>query len=269
MPCDRAATLAAQQPNFLTSGATAAAADIRAIGWTSDVQTADQASFSFKVQLKPQAGVAGHLDGVAQFYDGGEPWRTVLAPVVTVKPPVVYNTPVTETFPAAQDAFIDGGLPNSNYGGWGQLFVRSDDLVRALYQFDLSSINALYPVDKATLAVYVDGFSGGGSPAKLQAFDITTAWNQSAVTWKLPWTVPGGDAGAATGNAAISSTSVGQWVELDVTELAKQWVLHPSTNNGALLRAVNGAAFASFGLASSEYFVPGKEPALTITYGLP
>ncbi len=185
----------------------------------------------------------------------------------TVTVPQVYDVPETQTFPAAQDSFIDGGLPNSNYGGWGQLFVRSDDLVRSLYQFDLSSVNPLYPVTKATLYLWVDAFSGGGSPAELHAFELTTPWNESTVTWKTPWSLAGGDfTGAAAGTTPIVKEDVGTWKQIDVTALAQKWVADPAANKGVVIRLRNFTSFTGYRLTSSEYWVPANLPKLEVTY---
>ncbi len=71
------------------------------------------------------------------------------------------------------------------------------------------------------------------------------------------------------GQASISKMDVGKWVEVDVTPLVAQWVADPASNNGVLLRAVMGAAYSTFRLASSEYYSPDKAPRLVVEYAIP
>ncbi|PKO23826.1 MAG: hypothetical protein CVU38_02180, partial [Chloroflexi bacterium HGW-Chloroflexi-1] len=86
-----------------------------------------------------------------------------------------YTTPVTETFLASGDTFIAQGLPADNYGRWAFLYVGAKDALRSLVQFDFSAINPAYPVDQATLWVYVDAFSGADKAAEYR-LDSSDYW---------------------------------------------------------------------------------------------
>jgi len=176
----------------------------------------------------------------------------------------------TVDLPAVADSTLSKGEANTNFGTWAQLYVGGGDSLRTVFKFDLSSIGSIYPVQSAKLHVYVDGFGSTGQPHTLAAYGMETPWVENTVTWKTPWTTPGGDfATPEVGTAPISSADVGKWVTVDVTSLAAGWVANPAMNNGVLLRAINGAAFAKFRLASREYWTPSQRPYLEVTYGVP
>ena len=144
------------------------------------------------------------------------------------------------------------------------------DTLRSVLKFDTSSIASTYPVQSAMLHVYVDGYGSTGQPHTLAAYGLNTPWAESTVTWKTPWTTPGGDfMMPEAGSAPISSADAGKWITVDVTSLAAQWVADPAMNNGVLLRAINGVAYAKFRFASREYWTPAYRPWLEVTYGMP
>ena len=176
----------------------------------------------------------------------------------------------TKTLAATADSYLAAGFPTTNYGAEPFMFIGGNDALRDVVKFDASTINPIYPVQSAKLRLYVDAFGSTGQQHTLQAFGADTSWAESSVTWAAPWTMPGGDYGALVASTALSAANVGGWVELDVTELAKHWVMHPTTMNmGVLLKAVDGQAYATFRFASSEYWDATKLPQLVVTYGVP
>jgi|GEM_PF-399915 len=181
-----------------------------------------------------------------------------------------FNTPVTETFPATADTYIHNGLRTTNFGTSTFLYVGGNDVSRSLIQFDLSSIVQNYPVDKAELSVYVDAFSGGGSVADLQAFEVTTAWDETTATWKVPWTTDGGDFVATPmGTVSIVKTDVGTWKKIDITPLVQKWVADPAGNHGVMLRLLNQTSFTVYRLTSRQYWYPQFGPMLEVSYRKP
>ena len=197
--------------------------------------------------------------------------RVIGAVGVTIAPATpIYVKPVTQNFTAAADAYLAAGQPAVNFGGWPFTYADAGDILRTAVRFNLGSIAADYPVDKATLAVYVDAFSGGGTTADLKVYGLNKAWVENTVTWQTPWTVAGGDFSAtATASAAVSAASVGQWVTFDVTPLAQQWVANPAANYGALLRLQNPTSYTTFRMSSREYWFPDKAPKLEVQYRTP
>ncbi|MCX6030197.1 MAG: S8 family serine peptidase [Chloroflexi bacterium] len=197
--------------------------------------------------------------------------RVIGAVGITIAPSQpVYVNPVTKTFAAAADTYLAAGQPTTNFGNWAFLYTGADDIVRSVVQFNLGSINVLYPVDKATLSLYVDAFSGGGTGADLKVYGLNKAWAENTATWWTPWVVAGGDfAATATATTPISSASVGQWVQFDVTPLAQQWVANPAANYGALLRVQNPISYTVFRMGSREYWLTDKTPKIEVQYRTP
>ncbi len=208
---------------------------------------------------------------------GGEAFGLILAgppgaPGALSIPVYLHNITTgdaTATFAAAGDALIHAGMKTTNFGAGHFLYVGGSDINRSVLRFDVSSIPAANPVLSAKVKVYVDAYGGGGSPADLAAYKLTTAWNEATVTWKTPWTTQGGDFDAAAVTKPIVKTDVGTWKEFDITPWVQQWVANPATNNGILLRLINEGSFTTYRLPSSEHWIPAEAPVLTVEYGVP
>ncbi len=183
------------------------------------------------------------------------------------------NTPplttVTKAFPAAADTTLwqwQAGIPQ---GSWAQLYVGANDSQRMAFKFDLSAVPTVGTVDKALLKLYIHSYTGGGSPANLQAFEITTPWQEASATWNTPWTKKGGDfVETPAGSVSISKTDTGKMVAIDITALAQKWVANPGANNGALVRLIE-TSFTKYRVASREFWVPDAQPVLEMTYTAP
>jgi len=265
MPCSAAAAAMAEGAPALAQAVDASSA--QAVGLTGSVPTAGQAGFSFQVKVK---ALSGALSQSVELYDGGAAWKTLQAADVTVTPPTEFPNTVTATFVPTDDSYIAKGLPNNNYGGMPLMYVGANDILRSLLKFDLAGIDPVFPVDSAVLRVYVNAYSGGGSPADLQAFRVMTPWAEDTVTWKAPWSIAGGDYIApAAGSTAIVKTDVGTWKELDVTALVQQWTANPGSNLGLLLRLQNPTSYTIYRLATCEYWFSQFTPQLVVTYRTP
>lgn len=208
---------------------------------------------------------------------GGEAFGQILAgppgaPAALSIPVRLHNVTAgveSQDFAAAQDALIHGGMKTTNYGAAKYLHVGGNDYNRSVLSFDVSGIPVTYPVVSAKLKVYVDAYSGGGSAADLAAYALSTGWNEATVTWKTPWTQPGGDFAPTAVSTPILKTDVGAWKEFDVTPWVQQWVSDATTNHGVLLRLINQTSFTVYRLPSSEYWDPAYAPVLSVTYGVP
>ncbi|MCD6291351.1 MAG: DNRLRE domain-containing protein, partial [Anaerolineae bacterium] len=179
------------------------------------------------------------------------------------------TTPMSMDVPVSADTYMHSGEPDTNFGDYPKLRVGRNDTLRSVLWADVSSIPAPYPVDHATLHVWVDSFAGGGSPHELTAHKVLSAWDEATATWNTPWSTPGGDYDpTAVGSTTISAADTGKWVTIDVTSLVQQWVADPSTNLGLLLRAT-GESVTHFNLASSEYWDSSVRPYIHIEYRAP
>ena len=186
--------------------------------------------------------------------------KTVVAPLVTA----------TQTFADAKDTYLAAGQPTTNFGNLAFIYAGANDTVRSVIGFDLSALQSWYPVDKATLSVYIESYSGGGSSAQLAVYEVTAGWAENTATWKTPWTVPGGDyLAAAVASMPIDKTAVGTWKKFDVTPLVQKWVANPAANQGAIMRLVNATSWTVYRLPSREYWIPADMPKLEVTYRKP
>lgn len=183
------------------------------------------------------------------------------------------NTPpletLTDTFIVSADTHISKGQPTVAFGAWPQMYIGANDGLRGLMSFNLSGIANSATVKKATLKVYFDAFSGGGSPANLEAFEVLTPWQQATATWNAPWAVKGGDVAGPVGSVAVSKTDTGKWVQIDVTSLVQKWVTSPAANNGVMLKLADETSFTQYRMPSSENWNKSLVPMLDVTYEAP
>ncbi len=227
--------------------------------------TGGTANFGFSTLVTAKSGEIRHSVAI---FDTSTFVRALDSDALTIK---TASEIATDVFPATADSYISRGLPSTNYGTWPFIYTGGDDVLRALVQFDVSSIDASYPVDKATLWLYVEGFGGGGSAANLAAHEVLTGWAQSTVTWKTPWTKPGGDVDPmAVGMAPITKADVGKWVKIDVTAAAQKWVASSAANHGVLVRLADATSFTTYRFPSTENTWLGSNlPKLEVTYRKP
>ncbi len=246
--------------------ASAAAVDGAVVGvaYMAPVGASTAVDFGFHVRVTANSGMIHHS---VTIFDGAHFVKALYSDSIEIEPAA---KTVTETFLATGDTFIARGLPADNYGRWAFLYVGAKDALRSLAQFDFSAINPAYPVDQATLWVYVDAFSGADKAAELRAYEVTTPWDADTATWKTPWTTAGGDyVEPAAGAVAISSADVGSWIELDITPLVQKWVADPASNQGLVLREQATTKYTRYRLTSSDYWFAEFGPHVQVTYRTP
>jgi immune inhibitor A len=176
----------------------------------------------------------------------------------------------TKTFAAAADTHI-GMWAGGGFGAWPFMYVGADDTFRSVLKFDTSAIDKSYPVDEATLWVYVSSFGGGGSAANLASHELKTAWQEATVGWYAPWTAPGGDVNATPdGVTPITKMDAGKWVKVDVTESAQKWVADPAMNHGVLLRLADATSYTTYRLVTRDNgWMTENAPKLEVKYRMP
>ncbi|HSL33493.1 MAG TPA: DNRLRE domain-containing protein [Candidatus Limnocylindrales bacterium] len=115
--------------------------------------------------------------------------------------------PQTITVPVSADSRISQQFPTSNYGSDSTLRIRLDPAAahRAYVRFAVSGIGG------AVTSVKLRLFVTDASPAGGTVYPTSSAWTESTLNWN--------NAPAATGAAirAIGATTLGTWVEVDVT----------------------------------------------------
>jgi hypothetical protein len=176
----------------------------------------------------------------------------------------------TKTFAADADSYL-ARWTQGPFGQWPFMYVGANDTFRGVLKFDVSAVAKSYPVDEATLWVYVSSFGGGGSAAYLASHELKTAWQEATVDWQTPWTAPGGDVNPTPdGMTPITKKDVGEWVKVDVTESAQKWVADPAMNNGVLLRLADATSFTTYRLVTRDNkWMSEYAPKLEVKYRMP
>ena len=174
-----------------------------------------------------------------------------------------------------QDTYISSWAPSTNYGQDYYIRVRSDGAMSGLVRPDVSHINSAAIVTRAKLWLYV--YSSGGHPMTLKAFKVNAPWHESQATWaaatsSTTWAVAGCQGvpadHAASHAAAVSLSQTGVWIELDLKDVAQQWVADPSSNQGVVLKG-EGSVAVQYSLLSTQYWDVSKRPQFEIAYFIP
>lgn len=191
-----------------------------------------------------------------------------------------------------QDATIHSGSPTTNYTSlgtdqgrvvqesWGNTMyspyetTKSSSYTTALLKFDISDVPAGAVIQSATLSVKVTNTIEQAYLAVL-----TTAWEESTVTWNTFGTgAPGAAGGVTVGSdtladplflgAAFGTTTPNTtpMQQIDVTATIQSWLDNPGTNQGwAFIRADTNKG----NIVASEEANPlytSERPMLTISY---
>ncbi|MBL8436329.1 MAG: DUF4347 domain-containing protein, partial [Zoogloea sp.] len=175
---------------------------------------------------------------------------------------------------AAQDTYVDSKSPTLNYGASGSLVVDysggSIGEVRALLQFDLSSLPTTTTIASATLQMVATGITGPAT--NLNVYQLTESWVEGsgngtagAANWTqrqpgTAWTTAGGSFNATVvASLSPSATGLHSW---DLTALVRSWVSGATTNNGLIIGSPDGGG-PTITYDSSEGTTP---PVLVISY---
>ena len=151
----------------------------------------------------------------------------------------------------------------------------ADNIRRALLKFDTqNTIPAGASVTSALMTVTVKRGSAG-SPRHIGAYQVTTSWAESEVTWNrrrvsTAWMTAGGDLGSLIAQQTVGNAA-GTKVTFDVTALVKQAVsgdLGSSRYTRVALVDLNPATADS----TREFYTPDDassalRPVLTVVYG--
>ncbi|WP_211326569.1 DUF7594 domain-containing protein [Paenibacillus flagellatus] len=155
--------------------------------------------------------------------------------------------------PVSEDATVDSGSPDANFGAAAPLFVKALRNREAYFKFDLSALDD--HIDRVTLHVY--GFAQDPSlaAAKLRAYGTSAGWTESTLTYNtkpLPKPIP---AGTELDEVVLPYEEPG-WLEFDVSDYVKgqKWggqnavslAIVNATDGGTYLNAKESGAAAAF-----------------------
>jgi hypothetical protein len=130
--------------------------------------------------------------------------------------------------PLAADTHLNTVLPGNNFGGVATLNAGGG--ATALLRFDLSSLPPGVTADKlvkANLLLFVNRIGAAG---QIEAQPVYSAWTEASVTAA---TAPA--LGGLGSGVSFPVGTAGQFVSVDLTALAKQWIANPAANFGIAL----------------------------------
>ena len=160
--------------------------------------------------------------------------------------------------PPSADTYVNSSSPNKNYGSSILLVVGQGSTT--YMRFNLAGVPTGATVNKATLRLFVSAVVTGGQ------FDVynlpaTPTWSESTLTYNTP---PPALGSSATGGhpVTVSTSSMNNFVLVDITATVQGWLANPSTNNGVGLAVVGTTGYFSF--ESKEGILTSHEPELEI-----
>ena len=159
--------------------------------------------------------------------------------------------------PTSGDTFVLNTTPRTNYGGYPLLLVQQGG--NSYIQFNLSSIPANSTIGKATLRLYVDAVA---RPGNFDVFEINSAWAENTLIYNNA--PPLGSSATGGHSTSITSSSLNQFVLIDITPLVQQWIDGTTPNNGIALSLTGSGGTFSFDSKESNF--TSHQPELEIAW---
>ncbi len=160
--------------------------------------------------------------------------------------------------PLAADSHVNTALAANNFGAMPSVNVGAG--ATGLLRFDLSTLPAGTTAAKlvrATLLLYV---SRVGSPGAIELQTVNSAWGEATVSAN---TMPA--TSGAGSFAPVPVAQANQFVAIDVTAQAKQWITSPGTNFGVALAPAISAPGTVVFLDSKENTLTAQVARLDLT----
>ena len=170
------------------------------------------------------------------------------------------------------DVFVWDSNPDYNFGGTAIILTAIHPSIPmqacGLIKFTLPSELNNTTLQNATLGIYsnyVESYPNMAPNNKLYAYEITSTWDESAVTWN---TKP-----SYSGSNSFSSSSMPDflqtWHYIDITPICAEWISGSTQNNGLLLgNVIESGARTQKSFISSDYGDASIRPKLTLIYSV-
>jgi hypothetical protein len=177
-------------------------------------------------------------------------------------------------YDGTSDTYVSLWTPGGNFGEAEELAVRAQGVMRALLRFDLSSLPPNALLYEARLQVYI-GSRSNDNPLTVRVYEMLRPWAEGEATWWVAasgqnWAEPGavgnGDR-SAVALAELAANGRQEWISLDLTALAQQWVDQEGSNHGIQLEGGDDRS-VEIKLPSSENDSQTLRPRLLVTYGI-
>jgi hypothetical protein len=167
---------------------------------------------------------------------------------------------LAQSTPPSGDTFAQKSSPTKINGASSILAVQSGSTT--YIQFNLATLPANASLNKATLRLYVDAFVATGS---FDVYQVNSSWNEGTLNYN---NAPPLGASATGGHpVAITSSSLNQFMLIDITPLVQSWANGTVANNGIALALTTSAG--SFAFDSKESLFTSHQPELEVVLNGP
>ncbi|MBC7259542.1 MAG: DNRLRE domain-containing protein [Chloroflexi bacterium] len=192
-----------------------------------------------------------------------------LTPTPTpTRTPTPTHTPrtVSTTLPLTADSWIDSWNQSANHGADGSISLRNGGVKKGLVRAELPAEAMGQSIYSARLKLYFTYRSNTGV-GTLKAYRLKRAWEETTVTWLIPWEQPGASDpsdvdGTVVGSAPLNAINV--WVTLEVKDAVQAWA--NGAENDGLLLIFDSTSSTEYRFASREY--APQAPRLELVYGV-
>ena len=178
---------------------------------------------------------------------------------------VAFSSPlaIAQSASPVADVLTYSNTPSTNYGSYPSLFVQKGSITSNSYlKFNLSTLPSGAAVNKATLRLFI---SQVAAPGSFDVYQLNNSWNESALTYS---NAPSLGASATGGHpVSFTSSSLNQFVQVDITPLVQGWVNGTISNNGVALALTSSTGAVAFD--SKEAIYTSHQPELEIALNGP
>ena len=199
--------------------------------------------------------------------------------VITYIPSIAIDTCISLQPDAStgKDAMLHGttGYMDNNYGTDPELpadawtFGGTAGVIRSVIAFDLSNIPSNATVTSAKLSLYATNdlnsmgqHSTASGPNDCWLERITSAWDQSTVTWNnQPTTTTQNHVSLPASDSATEN-----YLNIDVKAITQDMVSNPSSSFGFMFKLQNESYYRRMNFCSSDNTTPALRPKLEVCY---
>ncbi len=171
------------------------------------------------------------------------------------------------------DTYIREDYPNNNFPTATGLIIgktAENKTLRALLNFNISSIPTTDTILNATIQVYLESATGS-SNITITAYRIASPWTDTGASWNNRtatslWTTAGGNYDISPIDSQTFLNSSGHYYNFTITNLARNWLNGTYNNYGIILTAPTATAGNFSQISSSDSTTAIQRPVITINH---
>lgn len=179
-----------------------------------------------------------------------------------------------------EDAYLNGGFMNRNYGISSNLNAEPRDQKRPIIKFNLTSLQTHDLITSALLSLKLEN-SNSADPLNVSVHQVNASWlegtgddevTNDGVTYRyrdgsVLWAVDGGDFNPVPEDTVYSIQDQTNWYGWDISRLFREWQNETKPNYGLILVPLGtGPPINEKFFHSKESSVPGSRPKLQLNY---